>query len=125
MNGEAVYRTAPATPGLLNRLCHSDKEHSKSQRASKLDQWLKSYGHFTEGVDFAYWCSFIGGGSAPAACAAGLFIQIQTHSCTQIQNCPMANTNHPLLQILQTSYKEIPWEGMISVSEDASEEGRI
>ena len=27
-----------------------------------------------KGVDFAYWWSFIGGGSAPAACAAGLFI---------------------------------------------------
>ena len=24
--------------------------------------WFKSYGHFTEGVDFAYWWSFIGKG---------------------------------------------------------------
>ena len=37
-------------------------------------QWFKSDGHFTEGVDFAFWWSFIAGGSAPAACAAGLFI---------------------------------------------------
>ena len=27
-------------------------------------QWFKSNGHFTEGVDFAYWWSFSGGGSA-------------------------------------------------------------
>ena len=26
--------------------------------------WLKRYGHFTEGVDFAYWWSFSGEGSA-------------------------------------------------------------
>ena len=35
-------------------------ELSKSQRASKLDQWFKSNGHLTEGVDFAYWCSYFG-----------------------------------------------------------------
>ena len=27
MSDEAVYRTAPATPGLLNRLCHSGKKN--------------------------------------------------------------------------------------------------
>ena len=27
-------------------------------------QWFKSYGHFTEGVDFVYWWSFSSGGSA-------------------------------------------------------------
>ena len=43
---------------------HSDQNVSKSQRASKSPQWFKSYGHFTEGVDFAYWWSFSGGGSA-------------------------------------------------------------
>jgi hypothetical protein len=26
-------------------------------------------------MDFAYWWSFSGGGSAPAACAAGLFLR--------------------------------------------------
>ena len=26
MNHDTVYRTAPATPGLLNRLCHSDQK---------------------------------------------------------------------------------------------------
>ena len=31
---------------------------------SQSHQWFKSYGHFTEGVNFAYWWSFIGGGSA-------------------------------------------------------------
>ena len=44
--------------------CHSDQELSKSRRASKSHQWFKSYGHFTEGVGFAYWWSFSGGGSA-------------------------------------------------------------
>ena len=34
---------------------------------------FKSHDHFTEGVDFDYWWSFSGGGSAPTACAAGLF----------------------------------------------------
>ena len=42
------------------------------QRASIMHQWYKSYGHFTEGVDFAYWWSFIGKGlclqSAQQAC---------------------------------------------------------
>ena len=37
-------------------------------------KWFKSYGHFTEGLDFAYWWSFSGVGCAPAACAAGLFV---------------------------------------------------
>ena len=37
------------------RLCHSDEELSKSLKASKLHQWFNSSGHFTEGVDFAYW----------------------------------------------------------------------
>ena len=35
-----------------------------SWMASKSDQWFKSYGYFTEGVDFSYWWSFSGGGSA-------------------------------------------------------------
>ena len=39
--------------------------------ASKQHHWFKSYKHFSEGVDFAYWWE----GSAPAACAAGLFHQ--------------------------------------------------
>ena len=46
-----------ATPKRLQiclpvRLCHSDQELSTSWRASKSHQWFKSYGHFTEGVDF-------------------------------------------------------------------------
>ena len=41
-----------------------DHELSKSRRASKSHQWFKSYGHFTEGVDFAYLWTFSGGGSA-------------------------------------------------------------
>ena len=40
----------------------------------KNDQWFKSYGHFTEGLDLADWWSLGGGGPAPAACTAGLFI---------------------------------------------------
>ena len=34
-----------------------DQELSKSQRASKSHQWFKSYSHFNEGVDLAYWLS--------------------------------------------------------------------
>ena len=30
-----------------------------------------------KGADFAYWWSFIGGGPAPAACAAGLFAYLK------------------------------------------------
>ena len=43
-------------------LCHSDHKLSKSQRASQSYQWFKIYGHFTEGVDQAYWGSCIGKG---------------------------------------------------------------
>ena len=57
-------------------------ELSKSRRASKSHQWFKSYGHFTEGVDFASWWSFIGGGSVPAACAAGLFSYCHPYCCS-------------------------------------------
>ena len=42
--------------------CHSDQELSKFRRASKSHQWIKSYGHFTEGVDLAYLRSCIGKG---------------------------------------------------------------
>ena len=37
---------------------------SKSRRASKLHYLFRSYGDFAEWVDFAYWWSFSGGGSA-------------------------------------------------------------
>ena len=47
---------------IKKRLCHSSKKLSKSGRASKLHHWYKSYGHFSEGVDFAYWWSCIGNG---------------------------------------------------------------
>ena len=50
------------------------KKFLNPERASKSHQWFKSYGHFTEGVGFAYWWCFSGGGTEPAACAAGLFI---------------------------------------------------
>ena len=53
--------------------------------ASKSHQWFKSYGYFTEGVDCAYWWSFIGKGLRlqPAqqacffasVCLAGLLYQ--------------------------------------------------
>ena len=44
------------------KLCHSYKRLSKSWKATKLHHWFKSYGHFIEGVDFAYWWSCIGKG---------------------------------------------------------------
>ena len=40
----------------------SDQDLSKSPRASTSDEWFKSNGHFTEGVDFACLWSFSGGG---------------------------------------------------------------
>ena len=51
---------------------------SKSQRASKLHYWFKSYGNFVDLVNFAYWLSCIGKGKRlqPAA-AAAVFISIQ------------------------------------------------
>ena len=70
---EAVYRTAPATPGLLNRLGYIILGDFKSRRASKSHYWFKSNSDFAELVDFAYWWSFSGEGSASAACALGLF----------------------------------------------------
>ena len=36
----------------------------KFQRASKSHYWFKSYNNCVEWVYFAYWLSFIGGGSA-------------------------------------------------------------
>ena len=53
---------------------HSDQVLSKSWRASKSHQWFKSYSHFTEGVDFAYWWSFSGGGSAINGATPSSFI---------------------------------------------------
>ena len=54
---QSVHQPFPTTA-----LRHSDLELSKSQMASKSHQWFKSYSHFTEEVDFAYWLSFIGKG---------------------------------------------------------------
>ena len=54
-----------------------DQELSKSQRALKSNQWFKSYGHFTEGVDFAYWWSFSGGGSAINGATPSSFCMIK------------------------------------------------
>ena len=39
-------------------------EYSKSSRACKLPDWFKSYGNFTEWVDFSVWWSLSDGGSA-------------------------------------------------------------
>ena len=51
---------------------------SKCLRASQSLYWFTSYGDFAKWVDFAYWWNLPTGGvplegSAPAACAAGLF----------------------------------------------------
>ena len=45
---------------------------SKSQRASKSHQWFKSYGRFTEGVNFCLLVELHREGCAHPACAAGL-----------------------------------------------------
>ena len=72
-----------ATPKRLEmtRLCHIDQELSKSRRESKSLQWYKIYGHFTEGVDLAYWWSFSGGGSAlqPAQQACFFFYKVVSY----------------------------------------------
>ena len=44
-----------------------DQEHSKSGRASKYQQWFKSYGHFAEGVDLP-----VGGVALGRVCACSL-----------------------------------------------------
>ena len=54
---------------------------SKSRRASKSHYWCRSYGNFAELVDFAYWWSFSGGGSAIKGATLSRFIlkkRIQT-----------------------------------------------
>ena len=72
-----------------------DKVLSKSWRTSKSHQWFKSYGHFTEVVDFAYWWSFSGRRSAPAACAAGLFLDKSPvlEQMWKVKNCIPKDTN--------------------------------
>ena len=67
--------TAPPRPnGVDYRLCYNFKGDTKSQRAFKSHYWFKIYGNFAELVDFAFWWSVRGEGSASAACAAGLLI---------------------------------------------------
>ena len=47
---------------------------------------VQSYGDFAERVDFFYWWSFSGEGSASAACAAGLFFSTNTKHMELIHN---------------------------------------
>ena len=56
------------------------------------NQWFKSYGHFTEGVDFAYWWSFGGGGSAiNEATPSSLYCTVQYYTLLHcfILYCPV------------------------------------
>ena len=46
MKYEGVCRTAPATPGLLNRVGKYGSKNSKSRRTSKLHDRFKSYDNF-------------------------------------------------------------------------------
>ena len=46
MSDRAVCRTAPATPGLLNRVGRCGSKDSKSRRTSKLHDRFKSYNVF-------------------------------------------------------------------------------
>jgi hypothetical protein len=62
MNDEAVYRTALATPGLLNRQCHSDREVSNSQRHQNPISGSKVTAILLKGLILSYWWSFIGKG---------------------------------------------------------------
>ena len=75
MNYGGDCRTAPATPGLLNIFtarhalmvedgAFSHKiDNSQFLGDPKLHHWFRSYGDFTEYMDFAYWWSFSGGAS--------------------------------------------------------------
>ena len=49
----------------------------KSRRASKLHYWFKSYGNFDEWSGFCPLVELHREGSAPAACAAGLFLPFE------------------------------------------------
>ena len=46
MNDKAVYRTAPATPGLLNKVVMYGSKDSQFRRTSKLHDLFKSYNDF-------------------------------------------------------------------------------
>ena len=52
--------------------------HKAWPKYPPLHHWFKSYGNFAEWVDFAYWwrLELHREGSAPAACAAGLFNEL-------------------------------------------------
>ena len=43
---KGIYRTAPATPGLLNIVGRYGSKDSKSKRISELHDWLKIYDNF-------------------------------------------------------------------------------
>ena len=51
-----------------------------------MHDWFKSYGDLAELVDFAYWWSFSGEGSASAACAAGLLKYLSNYNLFIVVN---------------------------------------
>ena len=67
----------------------NDQALSKSRRASKSHQWFKSYSHFTEGVNLAYWWSCIG---------KGLRLQPAQQACLKTK---YENNNRKNLNILE------------------------
>ena len=73
--------TAPSPPIWLEMGLSVYDYDFESRRASKLHYWFKSYGDFAEWVDFAYWWSFSGGGSAiNGATPSSLFTCIRVKS---------------------------------------------
>ena len=65
---------------VINRLVLTGLGHSKSRRTSKLHYWFSSYGDFAEVGGVCLLEELHWEGSAPAACAAGLFSKSY---CTQ------------------------------------------
>ena len=66
---------------VIKKLCYNFVGNSKSQRAFKSHYWFKSYSDFSELVDFAYWWSFIGGGSAINGATPSSLLEYYKFNC--------------------------------------------
>ena len=71
------------------------KNFLNPKRASKSHHWFKRYGPFTEGVDFAYWWSYIGKGLRLQAC----FCRFHSHTFIFLKNKTNKNVSHFLTSI--------------------------
>ena len=80
--------------------------------ASKSHQWFKSYSHFTEGVEFARWWSFIGKGLRLQPAQKGLF-KFDAASFAQI--CVKLKIQHFLRETVPSQTSDIGEKKKISV----------